>query len=227
MSKSNLNAGLARQLVNLLPESSPELALFNPWRDHCELDTEDNGPEQRIERLACHLNCNPKFILVGEAPGYQGCRYSGIAFTSERLLMEGRIPRIAPISQRLTKRKQPFSEPSAKIVWDNLYPLGIADCTILWNALQLHPYDPKHQNMNLSNRTPTSKEIKKGRESLCLLIDSFPDAKVIAVGKKAQGLLDSAGIKTIGCARHPAYGGASQFGNDLKGLVGKTSKEHR
>lgn len=29
----------------------------------------------------------PRVILVGEAPGYRGCRLTGVPFTSEHLLM--------------------------------------------------------------------------------------------------------------------------------------------
>lgn len=87
------NLVLANQLIETLPYGIS--GLFNPWRDHCPFETPENGPEDRIIRLALHLDCNPRAILVGEAIGYQGGRYSGIAFTSERLLRTGRIPRIA------------------------------------------------------------------------------------------------------------------------------------
>jgi hypothetical protein len=85
---------------------------------------------------AAHLKCNPKFILCGEAPSHRGCRHSGIAFTSEHLLLEGKIPRISRKSHRLTIKKLPYKEGSATIVWNALYSLGIEKRTILWNTLQ-------------------------------------------------------------------------------------------
>lgn len=205
---------LARSLVETLP--SGLTGLFNPWRDCCPHDTSSNGPAEKLERLALHLNCNPEFILVGEAPGYQGCRYSGIAFTSERLLGEGTIPRIPALTGRLSTRRLPFSEPSATIVWKTLYRLGIADRTILWNALQLHPYRP---NELWSNRTPTTQEISLGEPAMQILIKAFPSAKIIAVGKKSVGLLHEMGIPTAGSVRHPANGGATEFAAGLKGLM--------
>lgn len=205
---------LAKNLVETLPFGVT--GLFNPWRDCCPHDAVGNGPTEKLERLALHLDCNPEFILAGEAPGYQGCRYSGIAFTSERLLGEGAIPRISPLTGRLSTRRLPFSEPSATIVWNTLYRLGIEERTILWNAMQLHPYRPD----NLwSNRTPVPKEIKLGEPALRILIEAFPAAKVIAVGKKSEGLLREMGIPIAGSVRHPANGGATEFAHGLKGLM--------
>ncbi len=196
----------ARQLVDTLPSGLQNL--FNPWKDSCQYDTAGNGPTQKLERLAQHLNCQPEFFLIGEAPGYQGCRYSGIAFTSERLLLEGAIPGIDRLTGRLSKRERPFSEPSATIVWNTLNELGISKCTILWNALQLHPFKPEQP---WSNRTPTDNELSLGKPALRLLVSAFPRAKMIAVGQKACLLLGKMGIEPTAVVRHPANGGASKF----------------
>lgn len=205
---------LAQGLVGTLPAGMP--GLFNPWRDRCPHDAAGNGPGEKLARLALHLDCEPEFILTGEAPGYQGCRYSGIAFTSERLLGEGTIPRIPALSGRLSTRRLPFSEPSATIVWKTLYRLGIAERTILWNAMQLHP----HRRDELwSNRTPTPEEIRLGEPALRMLIEAFPKAKIVAVGKKAEGLLGEMGIRVTGSVRHPANGGATEFASGLNALI--------
>ncbi len=205
---------LARSLVATLPTGMP--GLFNPWGDRCPHDAEGNGPEARLARLARHLDCAPEFILAGEAPGYQGCRYSGIAFTSERLLGEGAIPRIPALSGRLSTRHLPFSEPSATIVWKTLYRLGIAERTILWNALQLHPHRPDDL---WSNRTPLPEEMRLGEPALRMLVAAYPHAKIVAVGKKAEGLLAEMGVKVTGAVRHPANGGATEFARGLKELI--------
>lgn len=205
---------LANRLIETLPSGQP--GLFNPWKDKCPHDAAGNGPVEKLDRLSLHLNCDPEFILAGEAPGYQGCRYSGIAFTSERLLGEGAIPRIPALAGRLSTRRLPFSEPSATIVWKTLYRLGIAERTILWNAMQLHPYRPD----NLwSNRTPSPAEISLGEPALRLLIEAFPSAKIIAVGKKSEGLLREMAIPIAGSVRHPANGGATEFAVGLKNMM--------
>lgn len=196
----------AERLVATLPIGRP--GLFNPWREGCHFDTEKNSKDSKLERLARHLDCDARLILVGEAPGYQGCRYSGIAFTSERLLIEGVIPRIPQIGHRLSKRERPFSEPSATIVWKTLYQLGLAEKTILWNAVQLHPFKP---NTPWSNRTPTDAELAYGGPALRLLREFYPNAKVVAVGQKAAGVLQMQNIPFEATVRHPANGGATLF----------------
>lgn len=205
---------LARSLIETLPHGLT--GLFNPWRDHCQQDLPINSPEAKLERLALHLDCDPEFICCGEAPGYLGCRHSGIAFTSERLLRLGAIPRINAFQHRLTSRHLPFSEPSATIVWKTLHQLDIADRTILWNAVQLHPHKPGDP---ASNRTPLPSEVALGKPALRLLVEAFPKAKFVAVGKKAEGLLFEMGIKTAGSVRHPANGGATEFASGLKALM--------
>lgn len=50
-------------------------------------------------------------------------------------------------------------------------------------------------------------------------VDAFPYAKVIAVGRKAEGMLLAMGIATAGAARHPANGGATAFAEGMTALV--------
>ena len=209
-----MSNALAESLINTLP--CGVTGLFNPYRDHCSQDAPCNGPDAKLSRLVSHLNCDPEFIACGEAIGYAGGRYSGIAFTSERLLGEGVIPRIPALGARLTARKLPFSEPSATIVWKTLFRLGIAERTILWNAVQLHPYK---KGTPWSNRTPTPDEVALGEPALRLLIEAFPKAKIVAVGKKSDGLLRDMGIVPVAAVRHPANGGATLFAAGMKALM--------
>lgn len=208
------NLELAIRLIETLPRGIE--GLFNPWVERCPEDLESNGPEVKLRRLAAHLTCQPAFIVCGEAGGYQGCRHSGMAFTSERLLLEGAIPRVSTSATRLTSRNLPFSEPSATIVWKTLYHLGIEKQTILWNALQMHPY--KAGNIR-SNRTPTPAEIALGAPAMQILVDAFPTAKIVAVGRKAEGLLQEMGIRVAGAVRHPANGGATKFASGMHQMV--------
>jgi len=210
-----MNMKLADALVKTLPEGSD--GLFNPWTDRCVRDTAFNGPAARRVRLAQHLDCEATLILVGEAPGYQGCRYSGVGFTSERLLLEGAIPRVSiPEGRLTTNRKTPFSEPSATIVWKQLRALGVHETTILWNALQMHPY---LDGSIWSNRTPTQAELKMGYAAMQLLRQAFPKATIVAIGRKAERLLADTGIEAEAAVRHPANGGANDFALGLAKVI--------
>ncbi|MNR71814.1 Uracil DNA glycosylase superfamily protein [compost metagenome] len=209
-----VNLDLARALVAKLPASTA--TLFNPWQDHCADDLANNGPQDKLQRLAQHLDCQPKFILCGEAPGHLGCRHSGVAFTSERLLLAGAIPRVSQPAARLTSRRLPFSESSATIVWRVLQELGVAEKAVLWNALQLHPHRPGDPR---SNRTPSDGELMQGAPALRLLMEAFPNAQLVAVGRKAEKLLGDMGQTPTGQVRHPANGGANEFAAGLRELL--------
>lgn len=212
----------AVHLVSELIESLPGglSGLFNPWADICTDDLPSNGPSAKRARLACHLNCDARFILCGEAPGWQGMRHTGLAFTSERLVVDGAVPRVDEQGARLTTREGPFAEPSATLVWRSLYALQIAEQVVMWNAVPLHPFvvgSPR------TNRTPSDNELELelelGRTALRALLAAFPKARVIAVGKKAAEQLGRLGVCPAAAVRHPANGGARAFAEGMRACV--------
>jgi hypothetical protein len=75
-------------LFELLTSYRGERA-FNQYRDvHPELDLPD-GVAVRLHNLHRYLEvfAGARFVLVGEAAGYAGCRFSGIPFTCEAQLI--------------------------------------------------------------------------------------------------------------------------------------------
>ncbi|MBG6083094.1 uracil-DNA glycosylase [Rubrivivax gelatinosus] len=213
-----MNLELARALVAQLPESRD--GFFNPWCAWHELDdraSPDGGPEGRVLRLAHHLARRPRHILCGEAPGFAGAKTSGIAFASERQLIDGLIPGVPRLGGRLTLREASFAEQSATILWRALYRLRMQDEVITWNAIQMHPHRP---GQPWTNRTPTNAELEHGKPCLALLCEAFPDAQWVAIGKKAAQLLHDAGITPAASLRHPANGGAGDFNAGLERLTG-------
>jgi uracil-DNA glycosylase len=206
-----------KTFLNLLAAPCGPL-VFNPWRDHdAGTDAVANAPAARVQRLRAHLNTQARYLLLGEAPGYQGCHVTGLAFTSERLLMAGSIPRINIAGQRLSTRHIPWSEPSATTVWGTLYELGIADTTVLWNAFAWHPHKPGDLQ---TNRTPTPAERRLGQPVLMKLLQHLGDVQVLAVGQQAAASLRELGIeaKTL---RHPSMGGAALFRQQLRAAVSR------
>lgn len=162
----------------------------------------------RYARLKAHLDSSPALLMVGEAAGHLGLRRSGLAFSSEKLIMEGAIPRVSSSGQRITSRRLPFSEPSATIVWGALHQHGLAERTVLWNAFAWHPHEPGDGQ---TNRKPTKDELEAGKDVLIELVKSFDGVPIVAVGRTAELLLEKLGIQADGCIRHPANGGAIEF----------------
>lgn len=195
--------------------SSPNV--FNPWRDEDALDS--HGPLsvlRRCERLENHFSCKPKFLLIGEAPGYQGCKFSGVAFTNEKLILDGAVPRVTA-SDRITMRSLPWCEPSATIVWRTLHELGIADVTVMANSFMWHPHEP---GLPYTNRAPTPAELRAGKPALYAVLDHFHGAKLVAVGRVAEAALSALGVPCA-AVRHPARGGARAFAEGMRGLAGE------
>jgi uracil-DNA glycosylase len=190
--------------------------VFNPWGQANGLDREGEGPRRRVERLRAHFEApEVELVLVAEAPGYQGAKWSGIAMTSERLLFEGVIPRLESQSQRrISERERPFSEPTATVVWDTLYKLGIAEKTLLWNAFPWHPC----KESGLTNRPPRKDELDLGLPFLEDLASMFQGARIVAVGNHAAQSLSRLGLE-VEKVRHPSMGGAGEFRSQMRSLV--------
>ena len=162
-------------------------------------------------------NLKPQTLLVGEAPGYRGCRLTGVPFTSEFILLNG-IEKLGLFGESRGYQKTPESaklakEASATIVWETL--LTTASIPLIWNAFGFHPFQgTNHQ----SNRKPTSSELLIGREFLQQLIQMFEIKTVVAVGNTAQATLNVMKITSLK-VRHPAYGGKLEFGNGIKAAM--------
>jgi hypothetical protein len=162
---------------------------------------------------------NPKILLVGEAPGYRGCRLTGVPFTSEHLLMNNMKGlnlfgkqngyRLAAENEKLMK------EATATIIWEVLTQHNIM--VLAWNAFPFHPH--KKDNA-LSNRTPLKKELLLGEKPLLQILESFHISKVVAMGNKAAESLNKLGIPHEK-VRHPAQGGKSDF---VRGMIALKDK---
>lgn len=202
-----------KELIPAIAAFRGQPSTFNPWGQSAADDTESSAVSSRLERLPLHLSApQSNLLLVGEAPGYQGARCSGVAFTSEALLLAGAIPRIPPVQSRLSNRPLPWAEPSASSVWKALYLHGLAESTILWNAFPIHPFNPIAGP--LSNRTPTTHELRDGCGVLELLIQVTKPRTVVAIGQSAHKALTLLSIDHSRI-RHPAYGGVTEFNQGI------------
>lgn len=196
--------------------------VFNPWFDSdTENDMDKTAPEKRLSNLKSYLNerTQADYLLLAEALGYQGGHFTGIAMTSERIIL-GNKSDIAILPdhvcrsklQRTSNQKEHkdgFNEPTASIVWQKLIAEKLDTKNfIFWNAFPWHPY--KSPDNILSNRTPNTVELKEGEVVLRALIQAFNFKKIIALGNKADSILKPLEIDAVK-VRHPAMGGAQLF----------------
>lgn len=194
--------------------------VVNPYRDEVpDLDCRGAARRRRgnleayLERVG-RVRC----LLVGEALGFRGGRFSGIAFTSERQLAgeDGRrlpwasAPPFAPTSRNPAL----WLEPSGSIVWDALG--GDARGVLLWNAFPWHPYAPRSP---LSNRLPERALWRANLHVLAGLLAALGAVRVLAVGRTAQAALAELDVEAPGL-RHPAHGGAALFREQLRAELG-------
>jgi len=162
----------------------------------------------RLENLRAYLAERPgaDVVCLGEAGGYQGMRWSGIAFTSERDLQRWGAP------YRTTCAARTWSEPSGTIVHKVLAELGAEDRVILWNTVPTHPHRPGEP---LSNRRPTIAEVEAGAPLAMRLVELVRPRTVVAVGRIAESVLP-AGTAYV---RHPANAGGPAFREGMRAIL--------
>jgi hypothetical protein len=188
--------------------------VVNPYRESFpELDGPAAAPRRRgnleayLERVGV-----PRLVLLGEALGFRGGRFSGIAFTSERQLA-GPAGRLLPWAgrppfQATSRNPDLWLEPSGSVVWDALG--GDARGVLLWNTFPWHPHAARGP---LSNRTPERRLVAANLdvlEALLAEVGGARGARILAVGRTARAALATLGVEAP-ALRHPAYGGAGLF----------------
>jgi hypothetical protein len=169
---------------------------FNQYR---ESDGDDRGagsPQIRAANLVEYLRhrVDAPVMLVGEAAGWRGSRYSGLCLLCERQIDEAATP-----LRRSSRNPQGWSEPSATVVQDAIAPW--ADSVLLWNLVPTHP---RRAGVPHSNRAPTAAELRGGAEWLRRLLEMVHPEFIGAIGRHAAAEL-GAGVPMV---RHPSHGGA-------------------
>lgn len=199
------------KLIGELAACETPSTLINPFRDHVAEFDGPNAPALRRANVLAYLaeRPRPRALLVGEAMGWRGGRFSGIAFTSERQLAEWGTPFAAS-----SLRPGGWAESSATIIHGVLDELELERRVVLWNTVPFHPHPP---GKPLGNRAPKVREIALGKPFLEQLIGILRPAEIIAVGRVAEGTL---GDLATGRVRHPAQGGATLCRNGLRTLLG-------
>jgi hypothetical protein len=122
--------------------------VFNPWAGYdADNDSSPRNAEVRASQLRRYLTERVKQarkVLMAEAPGFQGCHFTGIPMTSERILLghcrhhdiypadvlDGEVARTSKAS-----KGGGFAEPTATIVWKSLKQAKANPReVVMWNA---------------------------------------------------------------------------------------------
>lgn len=189
--------------------------LFNPYSSiNADVDVEAASVIRR-ENLRRYIFDHDKgvdLLLIAEAPGPWGCRFSGVPITSESQLLDPDFPLRGRQSSR---REKPYSEYSAGIYWRLLSPYYGSIFT--WNTVPLHPH---HVNNPLSIRTPRQIEINRFLPVLEAIVRFFSPKIILAVGRKAENALVRIGANAR-YVRHPSQGGARLFEAGIREVIGE------
>ncbi|MCC8405455.1 uracil-DNA glycosylase [Paraburkholderia sp. MMS20-SJTN17] len=234
-----------RDFVQCLVEWPRMANVFNPWS---QTDARDqpgvNAPLIRQQQLAAYLQArrtSVKMILIAEALSCRGGRFTGVAMTSERILLgndtklngfttgsdRSPLPDYLPgpatrtscrdALSRMTDREYGVYERTASVVWLTMLANGFGPTEFaLWNAFPFHPFandDPE------SNRRPSNHELQATGQILTDFISLFPrSVRFVALGREAESALRTHAMQPPHeLVRHPTARAAKPASGTIHG----------
>jgi hypothetical protein len=216
------------QFVDRLQEYRSNGPVGNPWVDYDRDFDIDEAPRHRSNHLRSYLNARlntAEALLIAEAPGYQGAKFSGIPMTCERTLLGHRRGvscadafdetieryRTSRPPEALSKavKLRGFCEPTAAYVWGHMANRpGLPKKIVLWNLFAFHPHEDTD---TLTNRKPKDPEILRNQPVLEAFLRLFPDRPILSIGNISKEYLTRWGHRYELFTRHPANGGGAVF----------------
>lgn len=201
--------------VELLSQNPPINLVVNQY------SLENNNNEIRRRNLKKYLlqmfDMKPKYLLVGEAPGYKGCAISGVPFTDELTIKNGlKNINLFGIKNGYGTEfidKELHKENTAQIFWNLIDSIGKCEF-LIWNIFPFHPHE---RNDIKSNRKPTAMECSIGKKYVFDLLKIFGDLKIVSIGRVAEENLKDK-YNNIIYIRHPSYGGKNEFETGIRKL---------
>lgn len=194
-------------LLRLLSKRKSSKTVFNQYRNKDVL----NNLRLYFEYL---LKNKHNVLLIGEAPGYKGCRLTGIPFTSGDKIQNSKHKIFKGIGSKI-KLYKVDSENTAAILWEFLG--DSKPVPILWNAFPFHPHI---SGVPESNRSPNAIEIEEGKLYLQIVYDLFKPTKLCSLGRVGETVLKELfPNKQITYIRHPSHGGKREFVKGMKAVL--------
>lgn len=194
--------------------------LFNQYKHIDPKLDKPNGNVIRQFNLKLYFESfkiNPAYLLLGEAPGPNGCRFSGIPFTSERQLVE---PTFWLHGVQSSSANYPYEEMSGRVLWNTLSI--VHEKFFIYNAIPFHPF---LEGNPLSIRTPKAEEIERYTIHLRDIVQILKPEQCVAIGRVAEKAFKSIGINNVVYARHMSHGGETAFVDKMREIFNLPDKE--
>jgi len=186
--------------IDSLARHRARAGYYNPYR---EAPARHNLYQYLL--LMAKLTRHP-MLIVGEAPGYKGCRLTGIPFSSSDFVTNPPHQFWRQLAPKLHVNTA-VRENTASIVWNFLNTQE--QLPLFWNAFPFHPYQAYKPK---SNRCPNIKELRLGKQYLEQLAEIFSVSEVVGLGRRghyqAQQCFPELQINYV---RHPSFGGKTAF----------------
>jgi len=176
-------------------------------------------PKNNLHCYLIHqMKAKADILLLGEASGYAGCRYTGIPFT------DGHVLSTSPFYTEMRKEGlmtipiKNHIERTATMVYKflGIHPT-IFPRVVFWNAFPFHPFDTTPD----SNRPPKPEELELGRNIVYDLFQIFNFKEYHGIGRcgfeTLQWMKSNKDIPSFEPTfiKHPSYGGITQFKIDV------------
>lgn len=179
---------------------TPNNNSFNFYRQSYRASDDELLVSNNLERyLAKMQKLNPTVLLVGEAPGYKGCKLTGIPFTSEYQVVHDEF---FADGFEVLNDKAVDKEISATVIWSVLSQ--VKNKPLMWNIYPFHPVD-----IDGRNGKPRRCDIKVGLYILELLLQMFNIQEIYCLGRTASDALCYHPLFR-GYIRHPSHGGQTE-----------------
>jgi uracil-DNA glycosylase len=170
--------------------------------------------QNNLRSYVRHFTSTPITLLLGEAPGHKGARFTGVPFTSEVQLLKGLLPFTG---SRSSIKQRGLGEGSATMFLEGCKNI---ECFV-WNAVPFHPHKLGNP---LDNRRPDDHEIEYCLPILSKFLEILKPRYVGAIGKVSMEALTQLN-RDYFPMRHPANGGKPDFIKDVEAFRASIIKD--
>ncbi len=204
---------------HLFPAPSTD-DLFNPYEPGDDPLGVPGAAAIRRDNLRAYLDAYtevPPILVMAEAPGPWGCRFSGVPLTSEAQLADPDFW----LDGLPTSLGDPHHEYSGRIYHRVVAPHYRRVFT--WNAVPLHPH---RVGEPLTIRTPRRREVQAFAPLVAGLVEALQPTVCVAVGRVAERAFADVGVAST-YVRHPSQGGAKLFEAGMQRVFAQTQKPRK